>query len=701
MAKKDYILFELWEDNQSFREIVIIVLLGLIIIALVLLSGLNYYIGLFFAYFPGIGRGGAIALLVYTSIAMSVFAYRRWDNYKNEKLEKENAEYRMQKSKVQLQAVHDGIPDIILQVDLSLRVLWANKAMLDINPYCVGQRCHNALSYTEGTFIDSYCKWAMDMGRIEKGIKYSPQITGSEAESYWECIAIPLKGKDNKVYGSIAIARDVTQRMRVEHTWNLLASIVESTDDAIYGISIDGTVISWNEGAEKTYGYHSEEIVGKNVSMMVPIDRRKELFDMIEIVMRKKIVERFETSRIRSDGESISVSITICPFLDATGRKVGVSTIERDITASKIAQQALLESEERYRSFVQNFKGIAFRAMPDFTPVFFHGAVEEITGYMSEDFNEGRINWRDLIHRSDLKSITKRSHKNIASFISDTEFEYRIKRKDGNYYWVQEYSQNLYDESGDLVLIQGTVYNISQRKVAEGELKLSREQFRNLAIHFDNIREEERKQIAFEIHDELGYALTAMKLDLAWLKNKISPDQPKASTRLNEMAELIDSTIKKIRTISTQLRPSILDHFGLVAAIEWQANEFQKRMAVRCNINLEGEDLMFDDRFSTAVFRIMQEALTNIARHAKATRVDVELKIDYDTLGLTITDNGVGMESDPFKNTKSFGLLGMRERAKFMDGDLRIISEKGKGTVINLEVPVKLKEIVNDQSNNS
>lgn len=686
----------LWSENKYFREIMIILGINFLMFFLIFVIKLFDWAGALFPDVYQVSPWDLILFLLVIITSVLIFSFRRWKEYKEVLSQKLRLEYRFQKSSAQLQAVFDGIPDIIFQVDDSMRVTWANKATLDLNPDAIGQKAHVALSYTEGTFIDSYCKWSMDIGRIEKGLKYAATILGSDSESYWECIAVPLKDKKNIVFGALAIARDVSHRMRIEHTWNLLASIVESTDDAIFGISIDGTILNWNNGAERTYGYSTDESIGKNVRRLLPIDDRVDFSLKIENVMRKKTVQRFDSYRIKSDGSLIQVNVTLCPFLDATGRKVGVSTIERDITESRKARKALIESEERYRSFVQNFKGIAFKMLSDFTPIFYHGAVKEITGYDDKDFTEGRVKWEDLIYMDDRDLRSFFPHKDKEGNVSDIEIEYRIVRKDNKLIWVQEHAQNIYDSTGELVFIQGTVYDINIRKNAEKELTHSREQLRNLAIHLDNIREEERKQIAFEIHDELGYALTAMKLDLGWIKQKVDTKEVKMRERTDEMTTLIDSTIKKVRSISTQLRPSILDHFGLLAAMEWQAKEFQKRTAIRCNFNAENIEIKFDDRFGIAVFRILQEALTNITRHANASRVDIDLMINEGNLNLTVNDNGVGMKYDPMEKRKSMGLISMRERANFMGGNLNINSEIGEGTEIQLVVPIKQQESLND-----
>ncbi len=161
---------------------------------------------------------------------------------------------------------------------------------------------------------------------------------------------------------------------------------------------------------------------------------------------------------------------------------------------------------------------------------------------------------------------------------------------------------------------------------------------------------------------------------------------------MKAVSELIDTTIKKVRSISTQLRPSILDHFGLIAAIEWQAGEFQKRTAIRCKVSVDSKDIILEDKLKTAIFRICQEALTNVARHAQASRVDISIRHRGDDMELIVSDNGIGISDERKHNKKSFGLLGIRERANFLGGKVTINGEEKLGTSVKLVVPINIME---------
>jgi PAS domain S-box-containing protein len=232
--------------------------------------------------------------------------------------------------------------------------------------------------------------------------------------------------------------------------------------------------------------------------------------------------------------------------------------------------------------------------------------------------------------------------------------------------------------------------DLSDVKRVEQELRTSSEQSRNLAARWLLGREEERTRIAREIHDELGQSLTAVKIDVAWLASRLPRGDVAMLERVRTTLALADSIIQSVRRISTELRPGILD-LGLDAAVEWQAQEFQTRTGIRCNLRLLTEEAFAPD-ISTAMFRILQETLTNVARHAKATRVEVVKQKLRDRLVLRIRDNGLGFDPEDPSISKSLGLLGMRERAAMLGGGVEIASGPGKGTSVTAWVPLRPPE---------
>ena len=232
--------------------------------------------------------------------------------------------------------------------------------------------------------------------------------------------------------------------------------------------------------------------------------------------------------------------------------------------------------------------------------------------------------------------------------------------------------------------------DLSEVKRAEQELRTSSEQLRNLAARLLTVREEEQTRIAREVHDKLGQSLTAVKMDLSWIAGRMSPRNGPMLKRIRSTVRLADNLIKSVRRISTELKPGILD-LGLAAAIEWQLHEFQARTGIQCELLLLTEEVP-PPEVSTALFRILQETLTNVARHAEATRVEVVKQKQRGRLVLQIRDNGRGFDpADPVV-ANSLGLLGMRERTAMIGGELKISSAPGKGTSVIVSIPLPQPE---------
>lgn len=230
----------------------------------------------------------------------------------------------------------------------------------------------------------------------------------------------------------------------------------------------------------------------------------------------------------------------------------------------------------------------------------------------------------------------------------------------------------------------------AERRRAQEQLRESHEQLRALSVYLQHVREEERTRIAREVHDELGQALTSCKLDLSLLANKL----PKNLTPLKEKAKAlsahIDATIQTVRRIATELRPGILDHLGLIAALEWQANEFQTRTGIKCDVRTDLHEPVLTADLATAFFRIFQETLTNVIRHAGATHVLVHLKEASGRIILEVKDNGRGISADEITNPGSMGLLGMKERAALLGGSFKIGLTSGtKGTLVTVSIPYR------------
>jgi len=301
--------------------------------------------------------------------------------------------------------------------------------------------------------------------------------------------------------------------------------------------------------------------------------------------------------------------------------------------------------------------------------------IKRITDAM-QNVSNGQINSVPDVSRDDEMGILARSFNSMAEDLSrhrrhlEVLVEARTRELRGA-------NEQLQQEIGD-------------RRKAEAELKRSQEQLRDLASHLQSIREEERAQIAREIHDELGQALTALKMDVHWLKQRMKGD-PLLADKMNAMSVIIDLTVQTVRRISSELRPKLLDDLGLSAAMEWQANQWMQRAGIVCEIRSEPEDIILDQERSTAFFRVFQETLTNVARHAGADRVHAVITKEAENVFMTVTDNGKGITDEQITGAKSLGIMGMRERVYSLGGTLEIRGSRNGGTTVKVRIPLPKK----------
>ena len=236
------------------------------------------------------------------------------------------------------------------------------------------------------------------------------------------------------------------------------------------------------------------------------------------------------------------------------------------------------------------------------------------------------------------------------------------------------------------------VTDISDRKKAEEQLRTANEQLRNLSRHLESIREEERTHLAREMHDKLGQILTGLKMDMSWMAKRLPEGEMPLLEKIKTINGLIDEAVQTVKRIATELRPGVLDHLGLAAAIEWQTQELEKHAEIKFEFKSSHNDVALDRGRSTAIFRICQEALTNIVRHAGATRVTVTLKEGPDRVILKVRDNGKGIGKEQLSDPKAFGIIGMKERARSWGGEVEISSLPGKGTTVTVSIPLAKKD---------
>jgi len=424
-----------------------------------------------------------------------------------------------------------------------------------------------------------------------------------------------------------------------------------------------------------------------------------------------------------------NIEITASPLRDASGQIIAGIEVVRDTTERKIMEDELREHRDHLdlmvkdrtaelRKLNKELRAEIMRRIQmekdliesqrfvhriaDATPnilylydavenrnIYINSRIKDILGYSPEEIKKMKNPFfKKLLHPGDAPVIDALWKRFIKASDGDIlESEYRLKNCNGDWRWF--YSRDIVfkrTSGGHLKFVLGISQDVTERKMFEEELQSSREQLRRLLAHVHSVREDERTRISREIHDELGQALTALKMDLAWMTKRLGKDQGPLWEKARVMSKLIDLNIQTVKRIAAELRPGLLDNLGLTAALEWQAEEFKERTGIKCEVSVFPEDMELHRDVSTAIFRIFQETLTNVVRHAKAKKVSASLKKKDDVLLFQVKDDGKGISEKQISNPKSIGLIGMRERVHFFGGRMDITG--GKGTTVTVTIPL-------------
>jgi PAS domain S-box-containing protein len=443
----------------------------------------------------------------------------------------------------------------------------------------------------------------------------------------------------------------------------------------------NGVLVDVNPAAAAFYGYSMKNMRGMPI-VEINILPLKEILGVLgQAVSGSK--RHFEFRHKLASGEIRDVEIYAGP-VNLDGRKL-VYSIVHDITEKKIAEIQLRESEMHFREMIENADDIIYETNTQGHFSFINPNAQRLLKYSIEEAIGQhfrmviRPDWHDRVENFYLKQFKAR---NPSSY-----FEFPVITKDGKEIWLGQ-NVRMVVENNRVVKSQAFCRNITERRKWEHELEQSRKQLRELSNHLQTAREAERSKISREIHDELGASLTALKMDLSWHGEALAKMDPRFAEKLIDMIGKVDECIGTVRKIATDLRPSILDNLGLWAAIEWQAQELQNRMKIPCDLKMSVQELDMQQDEATAIFRIFQETLTNVARHSRATKVTIQVDATEHDVHMKISDNGKGMSEAELLNTQSLGLLGMYERAHTFGGEFSIRSEPGQGTVVSVHMPV-------------
>jgi PAS domain S-box-containing protein len=495
----------------------------------------------------------------------------------------------------------------------------------------------------------------------------------------------------------IGIGQDITKRKRVEEALRESEEWFRQLTDNIHDLFWIKTpdfkrVLYLSPIYESLSGHSREERYRDKdyqpfLNRIVPEDREK-----MAQIMRQGIEAEFEVEfRIRhADGSIRWIRDRGFPIRDASGQIYRIAGIANDITERKLAEDALRESEERFRQLTENIREVFWIRSPDLKQLLYVSPMyEKVCGRMRESLYANGP--EDVIHPDDRARVME-----IMPTYAGREFEieYRIITKEGDVRWLRDRGFPIRSQDdGQIYRMGGVADDITDRKNAEDRLRASSEQLRALSASLQSAREKEATRIAHQIHDDMGGILTGLRWELEALDKMLHESADAGHLKamrdkITTMRGLTDTTINVVRRIASELRPSILDDLGLVEAIEWQTQQFQARTGIECHCDCTLQSVALGEQQSTSVFRIVQEALTNILRHAQATQVSVAIKEEDGILVLKVSDNGRGITPAEVSSKKSLGLLGMRERAHLIGGQVDIAGSAGGGTTLLVRVPL-------------
>jgi PAS domain S-box-containing protein len=460
------------------------------------------------------------------------------------------------------------------------------------------------------------------------------------------------------------------------------SAIFDGSRDAIFLTNVSGCFVEVNIAAEILTGYSKQELLKMSVPDLHDVedlDAYNDFFDRImsgEDIMSEAVIRRKDGSYVTTEFSNRRIFV---------GKDHFMHTIARDITERKRIEIILKQASSYNRSLIEASLDPLVTIGSDGKIMDVNKATQDVTGYSRQkligtDFSGYFTN--------PAKAQAGYEEVFLKGFVRDYLLE--IKNKKGEIVPVL-YNATLYrDEEGKVTGVFAAARDISDLKKAEEKLEKSANELRELSRHVEDLMETEKTQIAHDLHDDLGQKLTALNMDISWLKSRIGVQSRTVENKMQEMSQILNESFESLRKISYGLRPSILDNLGLYPSIEWLLSEFKKSTGINYSHSFVPKEKAIHNKLSLVVFRIIQESLTNVARHSRATRVTVRIKLDNEKLKLIVMDNGIGFDSGTKIKRQSFGLLGMQERARSYGGELVIRGKSGEGTVVSLEIPINI-----------
>ena len=507
--------------------------------------------------------------------------------------------------------------------------------------------------------------------------------------------ALPLRDEHGSLLGGIMVNQDITERKASEAEIRRLArefrSLAENLPDMVSRFDRELRFVYVNPEGERSIGMAGGALLGRTyLELGVPDGMVNTWHGALRRVFHSGEPEVFECRFPSPGGIVKDYQVRAVPEFDADGSVATVLTVARDVSTLKGAQEVLRESEERFQAMASNVPGMVFQCYRHVGDrqlrfIYVSGGVEYLLGTDGATIQMDANEFIDRIVEEDAAAFSDSLDRSQSEQCL-WSWEGRVAMHDGEIKWLSLRATPR-RHGADVCMWDGVAVNVTESKANVEQLLLTQTLLRDLSAHLENVREQERKAIAREIHDELGQTLTALRMDVSLARLSFGQANPELTAHLQSMTQLVDRTIEIARHVTASLRPAALD-LGIVAALEWLLEEFIGHAGIPCELVLGDGELNLDEPAATAVFRIVQESLTNIARHAEATQAEVIVTLASEAICFEVNDNGKGFDPQAEAKRNSFGLVGMRERVAMLQGELRIDSEPGRGTRVRVCIPV-------------
>jgi PAS domain S-box-containing protein len=492
------------------------------------------------------------------------------------------------------------------------------------------------------------------------------------------------------------VNRDITERKQMEAA---LRETKERFSKAFHGNPIpigittvaEGRFIDVNDSLLRLYGYHRDEVIGRTSVELKMARNPSDRDGLVQRLRKQGILHNVEHTFWTKSGE-LRQGDTSLELITLKGEPC-ILALTLDITERKRTEEALQKERDFIAAVIDTVDCLVVVLDRQGHIIRFNRACEQLSGYSFDEVKGS--SYIDLLLMPEERKVVKAVFEDICSGQFPNTYKNHWLTRDGSRRLIAWSNTALLNIEGAVKYVIGTGVDITEQQQSEESLRQSREQLRALAARQESALEAERSHISREIHDQLGQAFSALKMDLWWLNDRL-PTAPEEELhhKMTAMSQLIDTSIRTVRDIATDLRPAMLDDLGLEPAIEAHAQRFEERTGISCAFTSRGDDLALTGQQATVVFRILQEALTNVARHAGATHVDVRLQQQAGNLLVEITDDGRGITPAEITNLRSLGLLGMRERAHLIGGVIEFESHAmrsqggSQGTTVTIRIPL-------------